>query len=60
VVTGSLAALRDAYLFHLHRLCHLDDQRIGALKISDFANLIDSIDQWVKVELRLKEVSPLG
>lgn len=60
MVTGDLIKLRDAYLFHLHRLCGLKSPDIGALKIRDFANLTDSIDQWIKVEIRLKEVSPLG
>jgi len=60
VVSGSLRKLRDAYLFHLARLCHLGPEAVGALTIGDFANYIDSIDQWLKVEIRLKEVSPLG
>jgi hypothetical protein len=45
--------LRREYFFDLHRVCHLDDQRIGALKVTDFASLIDSIDQHLKNEVQL-------
>jgi hypothetical protein len=45
--------LRREYYFELHRLCHLDGQRIDALQIADFANLIDRIDLRVKQEVQL-------
>ena len=53
VLTTPVGELRDAYLFHLHRLCGLDGPGIGALPVRDFANLTDSIDEWLKHEVRL-------
>lgn len=41
------------YYFELHRVCHLDEQRIGSLKVTRFALLIDGIDQRVKEEVQL-------
>lgn len=48
-----MGKLRAKYLFHLHRLCGLDSDGIGALTFLDFANLIDSIDHWLEHEVRL-------
>ena len=42
-----------AYYFELHRVCHLDEGRIGLLKVPRFALLIDSIDQHLKNEVQL-------
>jgi hypothetical protein len=45
--------LRREYYFELHRLCGLKDPDIGALQITDFANLIDRIDERLKQEVQL-------
>lgn len=53
--------MRAAYLFHLARLCGRGPDQVDALDLTDFANYIDSIDAWIKVELKLAtEVSLFG
>lgn len=53
VLTKPIPDLRREYYFDLHRLCHLDDQRIDALGLVNFANLIDRIDLRNKQEVQL-------
>lgn len=52
-MTTPVPDLRREYFFELHRLCGLDDPRIGALQLTDFANLIDRIDLRLKQEVQL-------
>jgi hypothetical protein len=37
--------LRYAYLFRLAALCHVPPGAVGGLKLTEFAILIDGIDQ---------------
>lgn len=46
--------LRAQYLFNLARLCHVKPGETGDLTLTDFAVCIDSIDEWLKIELQLR------
>lgn len=49
--------MRAEYLFHLGRLCSVSPAASWCLSLADFANLTDSIDGWLKIEARMREVS---
>ena len=44
--------MRAEYLFHLARLCGIREPELGNLDLTDFAIYADSIDEWIKIELR--------
>lgn len=46
--------MRAEYLFHLSRLCGLTPRDVDELAITDFANLTDSIDGWLKTEAQMR------
>ena len=46
--------MRAEYLFHLGRLCGLKPPDVDDLTLADFANLTDSIDEWLKSEARMR------
>ena len=46
--------MRAEYLFHLGRLCSVSAEATWDLTLTDFANLTDSIDQWLKHEARMR------
>jgi hypothetical protein len=52
-MTVPVPDLRREYYFELHRLCGLKDPDIGALMLTDFANLINQIDLRLKHEVQL-------
>jgi hypothetical protein len=53
MTTRDLRGLRAEYLFPLSRVCGLAPPEVDGLDLIDFANLTDSIDHWLKIELQL-------